>query len=201
MPGETTGVNAAMPSVDVAMVRTTMENLPAWPLPAGFRLRNYRDGDRETWIDVHADEPLFAVTGDHFDETFGTQPQARYDRLFFVETGNGEAAGTVAAWWNDDWEGSGAWGQIHWVAVRKAFRGRGLARPMTAHALRRIAQEYSRTMLDTNTVRVPAIKIYLDCGFLPAARDLGDSTAAAAWQAVQAQLNHPLLAHALAAPQ
>jgi GNAT superfamily N-acetyltransferase len=77
------------------------------------------------------------------------------------------------------------------VAVRPAFQGRGLGRAALSHALNRLARWHERAYLDTSTARLPAIKMYLDFGFVP---DLGPPGARDAWRAVRAALPHPALA-------
>ena len=157
-----------LPDVGVHMIRPTLDDLPDLPLPAGYRVRTYRTGDIATWVRLHRDaEPFFEVTEAHFQESFGDHLDALPDRMFFVQSVTGEDVGTATAWWQDDWQGRGAWGQLHWVVVARAHQRRGLAKPMTRLALRRIAQDHDRAMLGTNTQRLWALKSYLDCGFTP----------------------------------
>jgi len=181
-------------AAEVHMIRPTMSDLPAWRLPEGYRFRVYREGDIDVWLALHLDaEPLFRIEKQHFDHSFGARREALLDRMFFVQTIAGEDVGTVTAWWEDDWNGRGAWGQIHWVVVATAHQRRGLAKPMTTHALRRIAQDHPRAMLGTDTRRPWALKTYLDCGFIPdpAERDL--QQAVQGWESVQRILQHPAI--------
>jgi GNAT superfamily N-acetyltransferase len=62
----------------------------------------------------------------------------------------GVAVGTISAWYNRDFKG-GEWGQLHWVALRRAYQGKGLARPMLSHALTQMAQWHERAFLGTST--------------------------------------------------
>lgn len=182
-------------AAEVHMIRPTMDNLPTWRLPEGYRFRSYREGDIAVWLALHHDaEPLFRVEARHFDESFGAHRNALADRMFFVQTAGGEDVGTITAWWEDDWNGRGAWGRIHWVVVATAHQRRGLAKPMTAHALHRIAQDHSRTMLGTDTRRPWAIKTYLDCGFVPDPKERGLQQVVLGWSAVQRTLRHPAIA-------
>lgn len=184
-----------LPDVDVYMIRPTLDGLPVWPLPAGYTVRAYRAGDIETWVNLHRDaEPHFEVSSEHFMVSFGARLAALPDRMFFVQNADGEDVGTVTAWWQDDWQGRGAWGQIHWVVVARAHQRRGLAKPMTMLALRRIAQDHSRAMLSTNLRRLWALKSYLDCGFMPDPVQRTQPAVMDGWQAVQQTLHHPLLA-------
>lgn len=175
-----------LPACALHMIRPTMDDLPDWTLPVGYRFRTVREGDVETWLALHHDaEPLFRVKQEHFEQSFGRCPHALSDRMFFVQSAAGEDVGSVTAWWEDDWQGRGAWGQIHWVVVATAHQRRGLAKPMTAHALRRIAQTHSRAMLGTDSRRPWAIKVYLDCGFVPDPAERALERVVHAWATLQ----------------
>ncbi len=186
-------------AAEVTMIRPTLDGLPTWPLPDGYRFRPYCEGDVEVWLALHHDaEPLFRVEARHFDDSFGAHRHALFDRMFFVQTAGGEDVGTITAWWEDNWRGRGAWGRIHWVVVATAHQRRGLAKPMTAHALQRIAQDHSRAMLGTDTRRPWAIKTYLDCGFVPDPVERNQQEIVQGWIAVQRILRHPAIAQWLA---
>ena len=183
-----------LPDVGVHMIRPTLDDLPAWPLPAGYCVRPYCTGDIDAWVRLHRDaEPFFEVTEAHFQESFGAHLDALPDRMFFVQSTTGEDVGTVTAWWQDDWQGRGAWGQLHWVVVARAHQRRGLAKPMTLLALRRIAQDHDRAMLGTNAQRLWALKSYLDCGFTPDPAERTQAAVVDGWRAVQQTLHHPLV--------
>jgi len=200
----------------VHMVRPTLADLAGAPhadgddaqpagrtqrFPAGYRIRSYRLGDAPRWLElVRAAEPFFVIHDDLFEKQFGTERNALWDRMFFVETTTDNGCvpvGTVTAWWQSNWRERGDWGQIHWVAVHPAHQGRGLAKPMMTQALQRLAQSHDRAMLGTSTGRIWAIKVYLDYGFVPDPQELGDVAHRDAWCAVQCILSHPALAQAL----
>ena len=107
----------------VHLIRPTLDDLPGWPLPDGYSVRAYQEGDITTWVNLHLDaEPFFRVSAGHFLESFGDHLDALPDRMFFVQSEQGEDVGTVTAWWQDDWAGRGQWGQIHWVVVARAHQ-------------------------------------------------------------------------------
>lgn len=180
------------------MIRPTLENLPAWMLPAGYRLRTYHPGDEHAWVALHVDaDPYFPTEDARFPQQFEDNRDALPDRMFFVETLTGEVAGSITAWWMDDWRGTGTWGQVHWVVVARAHQGRGLSKPMMAHTLQRLAQNHTRAMLDTYTARTWAIKVYLDSGFVPDPAGLADKDVWCAWIDLQQKLQHPDLQRVL----
>ena len=180
--------------VDVCMVRPTLARLPEWPTPAGYRLRTYRPGDEQAWVALHVDADLYNdVDLETFNRTYGQNRAALADRMFFAETMSGEPVGSATGWWDDDWQGRGAWGQVHWVVVARAHQGQGIMRGLLTAVLARIAQSNSRAMLDTNTARTAAIKVYLDAGFIPLPAELVQPEIAQGWRMVQAILHHPAL--------
>ena len=58
-------------------------------------------------------------------------------------------------------------------------------------AMTRLKQSHKRCFLGTSTGRIPAIKRYLDFGFMP---DLSRENSQEAWTEVASVLEHPLLA-------
>lgn len=172
--------------------------LPRGVLPAPYRFRTYRPGDEAIWMELmYAAEPFFVVKSNLFEEQFGSQREALADRMFFVETELGETVGTATAWWHSDWRESGEWGMVHWVAVDPGHQRRGLAKPLVARVLHRMAQDHQRAFLGTSTGRVYAIKSYLDYGFSPDPVELQQPHIQAAWQQLQLALPHPLLTETL----
>ncbi len=192
-----TAPESALVNVDVEMLRNDMNNIPQAELPPGYRFRPYRDGDDATWTALQlAGEPFLALTPETFEHEFGQHRDALYDRMFFVETDEGLPVATITAWWKRDRYAGVERSIIHWVLVHPDHRRRGLTKPMMTRAMARMAQDpYPSAMLGTSTGRVWALKVYLDYGFHPHPAELvGKPEVAAAWQAVQTQLQHPLLA-------
>lgn len=185
--------------VTVTMVRDNLEDFPQAELPAGYRLRGYREGDREVWTALQlAAEPIIDVTPDLFDRQFAHALEAMPDRAFFLETLDGTPAGSITAWWEPKLSEPGARGRIHWVVIHPDFQGRGLAKPMMTHAMRRLARSHAAAMLGTSTGRPWAIKVYLDFGFRPDPEELAKPEIVEGWRHVQGIIAHPALAQCLA---
>jgi len=183
-------------SVDVKMVRANLEGFPVVELPAGYRMRTYRDGDRQTWTDLHlAAERFVKVTPELFDRQFGHALPALADRMFFLETLDGTPVGSITAWWGRQYEEAiSEQGRIHWVVIHPAYQRRGLAKPMMTHAMRRLAQSHDSALLGTATGRPWAIKVYLDYGFRPDPAELARPEIVNGWRQVQRIIAHPALA-------
>ena len=179
-----------MKNYSVRMIREDMENIPQFPIPDGFAIRKYRSNEGHIWTRIQrAAEPYIDIDDGLFAREFKRDFLAMEDRSFFLTTDTGEEIGTITAWWQPDMQGK-AWGQIHWVAVHPDYQGRGLSKPMMSVAMTRLKQSHERCFLGTSTGRIPAIKLYLDFGFIP---DLSRENSQAAWTEVASVLKHPIL--------
>jgi GNAT superfamily N-acetyltransferase len=183
-------------NVDVDMVRDDIVGFPQVELPRGYRFRMWRPGDDATWTAIQlAAEPYIKVTPELYVRQFGAHEDALPDRMFFVETDAGEAVASITAWWERDRYNPDERGRIHWVVVHPAHQRRGITKPMMTAAMTKLAQHYRKAMLGTSVGRVWAIKVYLDFGFYPDPNQWEKPEIREGWHRVQAQLNHPSLAH------
>ena len=180
-----------MEYIRVLMIREGLEAFPRLALPEGFTMRAFRIGDRKTWVDLHLEaEPYVTVTGELFDHEFGRDLPAMPRRCCFLLSPTQREIGTVTGWYHRSYRGR-RWGRIHWVAIVPEFQGRGLSKPMMSFAMDRLRSlRHRRAMLSTQTQRIPAIKTYLDFGFLP---DMTIPGARRAWSLVRSRLAHPVL--------
>jgi GNAT superfamily N-acetyltransferase len=180
---------------DVRMLRPSLLAIPQFPLPAAYRFRLYRAGDEAIWSELHRiGDPLSTIDDQLFDRQFGSQSAALSQRMFFVETSDGEAAGSITAWGESNLQLPEERGLIHWVIVHPAHRRRGLAKAMMTQAMNCLLDlGYQSAALGTSTLRLWAVKLYLDFGFVPDAAELTDPTIVASWRRLQKTLNHPRL--------
>lgn len=199
-------------NVSVHMVHTRLDGWErprrSQRLPSRYQIRTYVPGDEKIWTHIQREtEPFFAVGADLFEEQFGSQEQALFDRMFFLDhvdgSGHAISVGTATAWWQDEWTldnqiSRGEWAQVHWVAIRPQFQGKGLAKPLMDQVMQRMVRSHNRAMLGTSTGRIWAIKVYLDYGFVPDEDELSDPAVNKAWKQVHRILNHPNLAPLLA---
>ncbi len=174
----------------VSMLRPNLDDIPQIPFPEGFGIRPMRLDEAGLWTDIQRDaEPYFQVRVDTFAREFGYDPQAIPRRCYIVTNERGLGIGVISAWYDQEFKG-GVWGRVHWVALRRAYWGRGLGKAMLSYTLTQMAQWHDRACLGTQTRRLPAIKLYLDFGFVP---DLDPPGAVEAWRTVKAELKHPVL--------
>ena len=195
-------MTATDPTDEVAinMVRAHLRDLPTPVFPNGFGMRALQPGlaDAPLWTDVQRDAVAgeFEIKDDLFAREFGDDPDAIAERCFFITDPANVTVGAISAWRGGRGEDAQNWGRIHWVATRPAFQGRSLGRAGLAFTLNRLVElGHERAWLSTSTICRPALKLYLDAGFVP---DLEPVGARAAWQMVFARRPHPALAEALA---
>ncbi len=178
-----------MKNYSVRMIRENMENIPQFPIPDGFAIRNYRRDEGHIWTRIlKAAEPYIDIDDGLFDREFGHHLSVMEERSFYLTTDAGEEIGTTTAWWQD--MNGEVWGQIHWVAVHPDYQGHGLSKPLMSVAMERLKQSHERCFLGTSTGRMAAIKVYLDFGFIP---DLSYENSQEAWTEVASVLDHPIL--------
>jgi mycothiol synthase len=153
------------------MIRS-LNKLPPLTTSAGYRLRPYRPGDEEAWVQLinaafATEKRTFdPLTPGSFAKEFPTANGEQYDWIFFAEREcDGALAGTTAAW-EAEREGR-RWGLIHWVAVDPAHRGHGLGEALilaALHAMR--ARGHTEVYLNTDPALAAAVRVYERLGFV-----------------------------------
>ena len=152
-----------------------LEPLVKYDFPEGFTIRSYHHGDEENWLNIYmSTDQLNKAYSTMFREYFGADQSLLVDRQFYLSDPDGKPVGTASAWYNRTYHGK-EWGRLHWVAIVPEMQGRGLAKPLISHALERLQDlGHKQTYLRTYTVRIVAIKIYWDLGFVPDLRSQHD---------------------------
>lgn len=184
----------------IGMHRRHIRSIPRYELVTGYAFRRFEPGDEMRWVAIQAEANADTVQVDlrTFQDTFGNNLDQMPDRSWFVIDPAGREIASITAWWRrvpvDASAGSTAaernQGLIHWVAVLPDCQGKGIGKAMMTRVMDRLAREYPDVYLNTSTVRLAAIKIYLDFGFLP---DMTRERAGEGWAAVRSRLTHPLL--------
>ncbi len=169
-------------------------DFPDLPLPEGYHFVSYAPGDREAWLTIEQSAKEFPTREE------GLAAWGRYyagheadlpGRMLFIANAAGEKVATATAYFDPrDREGAG-W--LHWVAVRREDQGRGLARPLIAHALRRLAElGYAKLKIPTQTTTWVAARLYLEFGFRPIPANALHSRVG--WSILRRLTDHPALA-------
>ena len=161
------------------MEQLKMYWLPGTPieqytLPEGYSISMYKtDADKKAWCDCCRHGSLIADDADDNEEFYnkisGRKGIIPTEDVFFIDY-NGEHIGTITAYVHDD----DNTGDIHMVAIREDFRGKGLAKYLTTVALNHLADKGVKYVhLTTDEFRASAVKSYLSGGFLPVEYDTG----------------------------
>lgn len=178
------------------MLEGPLDQIPRYELPAGYRFAQYRDGDRDRWIEIElsARELESREQGKKvWEQYYGGHEGELLDRMFFVETENGEKIATATAYYDPLGEDDPSVGYLHWVAVRREFQGRGLSKPLISRTLERLRElGYPSAKIHTQTTTWLACKIYLDFGFRPTAESAEQDREG--WEIARALTEHPALA-------
>ncbi|HMQ29684.1 MAG TPA: GNAT family N-acetyltransferase [Chloroflexaceae bacterium] len=174
-----------LPDVDVILLHRDLRRAPSFALPEGYAMRPYRAGDLHTWLRIQATDPFFAPTAETFAEALPGDEAYRAERVMFLVGPEGAEIGNITAWNTAEFTGQDI-GQVCWVALVPAARGRGLGKPLLSAACAALrGRGYTQAFVDTNMRRVPALNLYLGFGFEPLLRDEEEQ---AAWRAIAPRL-------------
>jgi GNAT superfamily N-acetyltransferase len=182
-----------MKRIKLAMVRRDMLEIPQYPLPAGFRIRLFEEGDEKNWariensVNEFKDEEAALAS---FGNEFGAHIDEMMERCLFIEDEHGEAIATTTAWYGDlDGHGEGV-GRIHWVGMVPEYQGRKLSKPLLSEAMNILAHHHSNAYLTSQTTSYSAVNMYLNYGFEPY---LTSPTCDEAWALMEKTLNRKIL--------
>jgi ribosomal protein S18 acetylase RimI-like enzyme len=170
--------------IEVTMILRLEDELRSGQLPAGYSLRWFRAGDRDTWQRIQTSTGIYdPVAPDLFEREFGPRAELLPERQCFVEDASGVAVGTSTAWLPDPERPQGQ-GRLHWVAVSPEHQRRGIGSFLTVTSCNRLRDLGAESAyLTTGSENVAAIRLYLSLGFRPEAADEAELRA---WQSLVA---------------
>ncbi len=148
------------------MVRPNLEDLPELELPSGYGMRTYREGDEVHWAHIISD-------------SFGGRKRTAQDTRneitgrdvfipdgFYFATHQDIPVGTACAWRESVDEKDV--GYVHMVGVAAEHTGHKLGKWVSLAVLIYFRDNgFKCSMLDTDDFRIPAVKTYLNLGFIP----------------------------------
>jgi len=177
---------------EIFLTRAHLTELVSSPLPAGFYFRNYEFQDEENWFRIYkASDNYNKVYSTTFKEYFGAKAQKLEKRQIYICNSDGLAVATATAWYDKDFSGQ-SWGRVHWVAVHPDYQGQGLANCLLSEVLKRLKQcGHEKAYLRTYTMRLKAIRLYLNFGFMPLIRSSEDEEI---WKSLAKKVDHENLA-------
>jgi len=148
------------------LFKPSLADLQPVALPAGYALRQFRDGDEASWnglLDGAFDRPPGTT---QFDREMRVDPEFRPERVLLIETA-GSIVATASAWFEAKY--GPRCGQVHWVATSPSHRGKKLGYWASLATLWQMHREgRTHAVLRTDDFRLPALRIYLEMGFRPA---------------------------------
>ena len=156
------------------MVRPNLKDLPELQLPAGYGIRTYREGDEAHWARIISDsfggrERTAQDTRNEITSRDVFIP----DGLYFI-THRDVPVGTACAWRQSIDEKDV--GYVHMVGVVAEHTGHKLGKWVSLAVLHYFRDNgFISAMLDTDDFRIPAVKTYLNLGFIPAYVEEGQS--------------------------
>ena len=148
------------------MVRPNLDDLPELELPEGYGMRSYLEGDEEHWARIISDsfggkERTAQDTRDQITERDVFLPDG-----FYLATYRGIPVGTACAWLDSIDERDV--GNVHMVGVVAEHTGHKLGKWVSLAVLRYLRENgFKCAKLDTDDFRIPAVKTYLNLGFIP----------------------------------
>lgn len=154
-------------------------------LPEGFSLRRFRnnEADVEAWLDI----VQYGLTDGRGGRTLFRDLMERHpgydpDGIYFIEK-DGVPCATISIFCDL----VSLHGYVHMVCVDPAVRGRGIGTALARLAVNELLNRGMQTAhLTTDDFRIPAIKTYLEAGFVP--QRSGDDDFPARWDAVLDQI-------------
>jgi len=148
------------------MVRPNLEDLPELVIPEGYGLRSYIKGDEIHWANIITDSFGGSKrTAEDTRKEIIERDVFEPDGLFFT-TYEEIPVGTACAWRQsvDETEV----GYVHMVGVESKHTGNKLGKWVSLAVLYYFRDNgFICSMLDTDDFRIPAIKTYLNLGFIP----------------------------------
>ena len=169
------------------MIRPNLKDLPELKLPPGYGMRTYCEGDEAHWAHIISD-------------SFGGRERTAQDTKneitgrdvflpdgFYFATHQGTPIGTACAW--RQFVDEKDVGYVHMVGVVAEHTGHKLGKWVSLAVLIYFRDNgFKCSMLDTDDFRVPAVKTYLNLGFVPVYVEEGQPER---WQKIFEKLGLP----------
>ena len=148
------------------MVRPNLKDLPELEFPVGYEMRTYRKGDEVHWARIISDSFGGRERTAQDTENEITNRDVFVPDGFYFATHQGVPVGTACAWRQSVDEKDV--GYVHMVGVVAEHTGHKLGKWVSLAVLCYFCDNnFKCSMLDTDDFRIPAIKTYLNLGFIP----------------------------------
>lgn len=178
-------------SRQLRMVRPNLEDLPKLIIPEEYGIRSYIKGDEIHWANIITDSFGGSKrTAEDTRKEIIERDVFEPDGLFFT-TYEDIPVGTACAWRQsvDETEV----GYVHMVGVDSKHTGQKLGKWVSLAVLYYFRDNgFICSMLDTDDFRIPAIKTYLNLGFIPV---YVEDTQHSRWKQIFETLDLPFIDH------
>jgi len=147
------------------MVRLNLDGLPELEVSEGYEIRTYREGDDVHWANIINSSFGGNRTAADASREIMDRPVFDSKGLYFA-TYQGTPVGTACAWKKSPDEIEV--GYVHMVGVASEHTGHKLGKWVSLCVILYFREHgFKCVMLDTDDFRLPAVKTYLNLGFLP----------------------------------
>lgn len=180
---------------ELLLQRNSLEDIPCFDLPAGFRFVFYRPGDRDAWIEIEKSAKEFESFEqgmESWNRYYAGKDEELINRMVFIENDEGTKVATASAFYDIYGRDKSGAGWVHWVAVKREYQGKGLSKPLISYVLNQMRRlGYTHAKIPTQTNTWLACKIYLDFGFMPIPENALHSHTG--WRIIKTLTDHPAL--------
>ena len=110
------------------MLERSLDNIPEYALPPGYRFVFYRQGDRDSWIRIEQSAKEFSSYEqglDAWNRYYGGREHTLLDRMVFAENAEGKKIATATAYYDISGRDQSGDAWLHWVAADREYQGRG----------------------------------------------------------------------------
>lgn len=177
------------------LLENDITEVPQYDLPEGYKFVPYADNERDVWIDIEMSAKEFTSYEqglEAWNRYYATKLDELPNRMFFVETNEGEKVATATAFYDINGRDTSNDGWLHWVAVKREYQGKGLSKPLITYVLRVMNQlGHAHAKIPTQTNTWLACKVYMDLGFLPIKENMKHNCEG--WRIIKALTGHSAL--------
>jgi GNAT superfamily N-acetyltransferase len=154
-----------IPDYNIFMMCTQLNKSAMSELGNGYRIRNCRPDELETWkafpFDTEAVPPEYEAFMDQIiHDTYARDMETFYQNTLFICDQDDHPVATCS-----HWKAYGKFQSIHWLKTRKSHEGKGLGRALMSVIMARFQPEDYPIYLHTQPGSFRAIKLYADFGF------------------------------------
>ncbi len=177
------------------LLEKDLDAIHNFELPQGYHFEFYKDGDRDTWIEIEKSAKEFSDYDEGvsaWNRYYAGRENELYNRMIFVVNEQGEKLATATAFYDIYGKDKSGAGWLHWLAVKREYQGKGLSKPLITCVLNVMkALGYTHAKIPTQTNTWLAAKIYLDLGFRPIPENAVNSYMG--WCIIKTLTNHKAL--------